>query len=162
MPTWITKPEMIVTFVLFGLSVTVSVWANEIRRFFSSRVRGMKSSRLQEYEYKLRFLEWINGNAHNLVLWAIQNTLKVIHYTIWLTLGGCFLVIIANGFSPAKLQLSDFARIIIPILPGYFIGRVISMHNTIRQLYSHETTTTELRNKIAKLKAELASAPEDK
>jgi len=162
MPTWMTKPEMIVTFVLFGLSVAISLWANEIRRFLSSKVRGMKSSRLQEYEYKLKFLEWINGNTHNLLLWAIQNTLAVLHYTIWLTIGACLLVIIANAFSPARLKVSDFVRMLVPILPGYFIGRVISMHHTIRQLYSYEISTAELRDAIAKLKAELASAQADK
>ena len=159
MPTWLTKPETVLAIVLFALSVIISLLSKEIRTGFGTGVRTMKATKLQEAENELRFLEWINGNTYNLLLWAIRNCVNVFVYTFRLVFAMLFITFIASVWFKG-VKVIEFAPSLTTILPGAFIGRAISMHDTLKALYSYDESTAGLKAKIERLKKDLqASAP---
>ena len=78
-PPWATKPEMVLTYILFILAGLISVYSSDIRRFIKiiftvqpNKIRSAwKASNLRIYENDLLTLKRLHGNAYELLLYVI-------------------------------------------------------------------------------------------
>ena len=90
MVAWATKPEMILTYVLFVLAALISVYSTYIRRVLTivftvppSKIRrALRKSSVVMYQSELEALKRQHNNAYELILYLLVETGQMALYAI--------------------------------------------------------------------------------
>ena len=131
-PSWLTTPEMIVTYVLFVGAAVISIYAADIRAAFRIPVRRYREGHREDLEAELRNLKYLHENTYGLLLYLAlhaSNALGLVGYGFLTVLGiDAFLVII--GRQQSVVPLTQFGG----AWCGYLVGRAI-----INQIISKRT-----------------------
>jgi hypothetical protein len=163
-PPWATKPEMILTYLLFILAGLISVYSSDIRRFIKiiftvppNKMRSAwKTSNLRFYEKDLLTLKRLHGNAYELLLYVL---IEVGGMAITGAFVVALLLILAlemrqRSTSPEELGLtSTLALVTLPLALAFPLGNVFTQ---CKRLANFDKRVAYLEKKIAELKADLA------
>jgi hypothetical protein len=158
LPPWATKPEMLLTYVLFVLAALISVYSSDIRRFIKiiltvppSKFRSSwKASRLLFYRTELQTLKQRRNSAYELLLYALTTVGSMACYAVALGISGLLLVVIFSN------RLTGNEAPIVLILyfaagPFMIAASVTKIFLDLRHLKSYDKRIVHLEKKIAEL-----------
>lgn len=159
LPPWATKPEMILTYVLFLLAGLISIYSEVIRGFIkivftvppSKMRRAWKASSLRIYRTELLMLQRLHGNAYELLLYVVMEVgrmaitgLFVVALLLILTLG-----MREHNTSPEQLGINAILALV--TLPLALAFPLLSLFILCRRLVEFDKRVAYLERKIAQL-----------
>jgi hypothetical protein len=160
MPDWLTKPETVFAFGLFVVSIIVSLYAAEIRRWFRKPGQKLKEASLEDYRRDLAMLNRLHNNPYQLFLWALWSVLTTIVFVMWIGIAIGVVSLVIYEFRTPKVTQAPrgFWSIFITIggpLSGAFIGRAFGMYKVVMGLYDYENMVQILTKRISSLEQRL-------
>lgn len=124
------------------VSVLVSLFAQELRRWFRSLLRGggrsLNRGVVSDFENKLAVINWVHGNAYNLLLWLLLEARILIFNTVGFFVLG---ILLQSYFGYAKVIAST-------CIVGAWVGRTIRVSELLGNLQNYDKAKAELEGKI--------------
>lgn len=155
---WVTKPEFLVSVLMFVVGTLISVYGPETRRLLAlpgERWRRLRQpatkTRIEVVELRIRFAEQIHGNAYELLFFIANAFLRFIN---------SFFRSIVYLFVPAVL-FEVFSRrwfkagdILWPLFIGSFVGFVGTLSVVFRDLRDFPNSVNRYKAELVKLRAD--------
>ena len=148
---WIATHSVTMMFVLFAASGLISLYSKEIKGFLHVwPIRTLRAANLNVNRKRLQLLESLHNNTYNLVIYlALSVTSYIDAMFYW------FLIINMTSlvFSHHVATWSFLSAIL-----GVGIGKTTQVSIVLRELWSYDKRTQELRRAIAFHESKLALA----
>jgi hypothetical protein len=153
---WATKPEMILTYVLFLLAALISVYSSAIRRFLAiiftvppKKIRSAwKASNLAWYRAKLLELNRRHNNGYELTLFVAMEVARMgISTAFVVVLSG----LLALGLYQHPEMLDIQIIILFSLIPFFLVLPLGGIYIECRRLVNYDEYVKYLEEKIAEL-----------
>jgi hypothetical protein len=79
-PSWLTKPEMLVTYGLFLAAALISIYSTDIRAAFSIPGRKYREARVALLQRELEHLRYLHENTYGLLLYLAHSVFDALSY----------------------------------------------------------------------------------
>jgi hypothetical protein len=153
---WILAHPVAMMLILFCVSAALSLFAQEIKRFFTTwPVRALNSATRNNLTNRLRTLESLHQNPYLLLIYfGLTFAETVMAIVIWSILWmfaylAIFHTLLPNGFIPS-------------IACGIFVSKVQIFGAVLKDLCQYEKVTTKLRTSIEQIDQQIAKQQKEK
>jgi hypothetical protein len=149
-PSWLTKPEMLVTYGLFLAAALISIYSTDIRAIFSIPGRKYREVRMALLQQELKHLQYLHENTYGLLLYITRSVFDGLSYIavgFFLATAIQIVIVIATG-QKTPVPITQFTGGWL----GYNAGFVVSVSRRINALWNYHARSKEIESKIARLK----------
>ena len=151
MPDWIKSPQIILTLILFAVSVFVSLYAQEIRQWMKRPGQKVKKWELTWAKQRLAHLKLIHDNSYQLLLYLAWEFAHGLRYTFYVgTFAGLIYIGLAFWW---KLDMR-FIPSVLSVVVGGIIGKAIKVYEILTALYRYPSEVAKLEEIINSIEKE--------
>lgn len=134
---WCSKHPLTITFILFLLSVVISIYASEIKSFIRHWPKStLRAARRNTALHQKYILELVHNDAYNLLLYLAWNLVHVVALAVlWLVFVNTISLILAHHVTSLSLWT---------VISGIAVGKALKVKSRLEQLEHYENSIQKL------------------